>query len=79
MFGHSPLWLVLLNPFLLNATYWSPWKHDEGSASKRNIGKKGVKLRVSIIISSIASADTYSEPNQTSKIELFAKIVNVES
>ena len=34
--------------------------------SKRNIGKKGVKLRVSIIISSIASAETYSEPNQTS-------------
>ena len=47
--------------------------------SKRNIGKKGVKLRVSIIISSIASADTYSESNQTSKMELFAKIVNVES
>ena len=47
--------------------------------SKRNIGKKGVKLRVSIIISSTASAETYSEPNQTSKMELFAKILNVES
>ena len=53
---HFPTFTIILNPFLPNVPFWSPWKHQKtkgflmfSGGSKGNIGKKRVNLTFKFI------------------------------